>query len=71
MENNHSKGEIEKVVGETYHRCTLGKGGINFAEHGQKDGESRVLDILHTRREQRQACDERIVIVFSFSWDFH
>lgn len=28
------------------------------------------IDILHIRREQRQACDERFAIFFLF-WDFH
>lgn len=50
---------------------TWGRGDKHFcrirAEYGQKDGESRVLDILHTRREQRQVCDERRVIFFFFS----
>lgn len=32
---------------------TWGRGINIFAEYGQKDGKSRVLDILHTRREQR------------------
>lgn len=56
-----------KMVWETRHLCILGDARINILQNtGRKTGESRVLDILHTRREQRQVCDELVVIYLVF-----